>query len=63
MSDAENGKYSTSIVVYAALLWLYNKESKLGEIMNPSDDKEGIALESLRSPKRVRTANGLNDDF
>src|SRR5271163_4169499 len=43
--DAEKGKASSSIVVYAALLWLYDQLDQLDEVADPSRDREGLALE------------------
>jgi len=61
--DAEKGKGSTGIVVYAALLWMYDQLYQLEEIANPSQDKEGIALEMAKQRTRVRKGRGLADDF
>jgi transcriptional regulator with XRE-family HTH domain len=61
--DAEKGKASTGIVVYAALLWLYDLLSPLEDIADPSGDREGLALEAVRRRKRVRKSSGLDNDF
>ena len=61
--DAEKGKTSTGIVVYTALLWLYDRLAPLEDVADPSRDKEGLALEAVRSRKRVRKSGGLDNDF
>lgn len=61
--DAEKGKAATGIVVYAALLWLYNQLEQLNEVADPSKDFEGLSLASMRERKRVRKGKGLDNDF
>ncbi len=61
--DAEKGKPSTGIVVYTALLWLYDHLDQLFEVADPAKDLEGIALDSHRQRQRVRVEKGLNNDF
>ena len=61
--DAEKGKATTGIVVYAALLWLYDLLSPLEDIADPTRDKEGLALEAVRRRKRVRKSAGLDNNF
>jgi transcriptional regulator with XRE-family HTH domain len=61
--DAEKGKPSTGIAVYAALLWAYDLLSPLTLLAHPLDDKEGVALAQAKESKRARTTKGLNNDF
>jgi len=61
--DAEKGKPSTGMVVYAALLWLYDLLSELDEVADPSSDKVGLILEMSRQPKRVRKSKHLENNF
>ncbi len=61
--DAEKGKPSTGMVVYAALLWLFDQLDQLDEVADPSRDTEGLALESTRLRQRVRKGRGLDNDF
>lgn len=61
--DAEKGKGSTGIAVYAALLWLYDQLDQLEGIADPSKDKEGLALELAKVRSRVRKGKGLSNDF
>jgi DNA-binding XRE family transcriptional regulator len=63
ISDAENGKASTSIAVYAAMLWVFGMADQLAQIADPDADDEGKALESARLPTRARQQRTLNDDF
>ena len=58
--DAEKGKASTGIVVYAALLWLYDMLNQLEEVANPANDKERPILQENG---RVRKGRRLDNDF
>jgi hypothetical protein len=51
------------MVVYAALLWLYDLLSELDEVGDPSSDNEGLMLESTRQRTRARKSKGLDNDF
>lgn len=61
--DAEKGKPSTGMVVYAALLWLYDLLAELDEVAEPANDREGLTLESARQRTRARKSKGLDNDF
>lgn len=61
--DAEKGKPSTGMVVYAALLWVFDLLGQLDEVADPSTDKEGLALDALRGRKRARKSAGLDNEF
>lgn len=61
--DAEKGKVSTGMVVYAALLWLYDQLDQLGEVADPAKDKEGLLLESANVRQRARKGRGVDSDF
>lgn len=61
--DAEKGKANTGMVVYAALLWLYDQLDQLSEVADPSKDIEGLTLESVHERQRVRKGRGLDSDF
>jgi hypothetical protein len=54
---------STGMVVYAALLWLYDQLDQLNEVADPSNDEEGLTLDSVRQRQRVRKGKGLDNDF
>jgi transcriptional regulator with XRE-family HTH domain len=63
VADAERGKPSTSIAVYAALLWVYGLAGRLADAADPGADVEGARLALLRTPLRARQRKNLNDDF
>jgi len=60
--DAEHGKPTTGIVVYAALLWAYDLLDQLDTVAEPTLDEEGLALLPPRERARARTGQ-LDDDF
>ena len=57
--DAEKGKPSTSIGVYAALLWAYDLLTPLSDLANPNTDEQGLTLASTKEKTRVRKSKGL----
>jgi transcriptional regulator with XRE-family HTH domain len=61
--DAEKGKTSTGLVVFAALLWVYNELNQLEGIADPSIDRTGQSLEIAKMPTRVRKRKVLDNDF
>ncbi|HMO20812.1 MAG TPA: helix-turn-helix transcriptional regulator [Candidatus Melainabacteria bacterium] len=64
--DAEKGKLSTGIAVFAALLWLYDQLDQLDEVALPERDAEGIVFESASRRIRAGRVNGtreLDNDF
>ncbi|PYS54476.1 MAG: hypothetical protein DMG13_08140 [Acidobacteria bacterium] len=61
--DAENGKPSTGIAVYAALLWVYDLLSPLPDVANPAKDEQGLILASAQEKTRVRKSGDLDNDF
>jgi transcriptional regulator with XRE-family HTH domain len=61
--DAENGKASTGIATYAALLWAYGLLSPFGELADPLKDEEGLALASRQEGRRARKSGELDNDF
>src|SRR3977135_3536801 len=52
VAAAEKGKPSTSVAVYAALLWAYGLVDRLSDLADPSTDEEGTRLALARSPAR-----------
>jgi|ERR1017187_3830382 transcriptional regulator with XRE-family HTH domain len=61
--DAEKGKPSTGIVVYAGLLWLYNLLTSFEDLADPLKDQEGLSRLSAKERTRVRKSGGLDNDF
>jgi transcriptional regulator with XRE-family HTH domain len=63
VADAEKGKPSTGIAVYAALLWTYGLSNQLTEIAGPTQDKEGAILSLRRERARTSRSGSLSNDF
>lgn len=61
--DAERGRPTTGMVVYAALLWLYDILPSLEDIADPAKDAIGFALEDAHGKRRVRKKVTLDNDF
>jgi transcriptional regulator with XRE-family HTH domain len=61
--DAENGKASTGVGVYAALLWAFDLLLPFEELADPLKDEEGIALAFRRENRRARKSGELDNDF
>src|SRR5260370_32400159 len=54
VAAAERGKPSTSVAVYAALLWAYGLIDRLADLADPATDEEGTPLARRRRPVRAR---------
>jgi len=63
VADAEKGKPSTGIAVYAALLWAFDLLGQLDAVADPSRDAEGQALARSREPSRARRSKVMDNDF
>jgi len=64
VADAEKGKPSTNVAVYAALLWTYGLIDGLADLADPSNDEEGARLARMREPARARhRRRTLSNDF
>jgi len=63
VSDAETGKASTGVAVYAALLWAYGLLDPLDQLADPLKDKEGLALAAAKESKRARKSGDLDNEF
>jgi transcriptional regulator with XRE-family HTH domain len=57
VADAEKGKPSTAIAVYAAMLWALDLLGQMSDVATPERDEEGqtLALARERSRARPRT--------
>jgi ribosome-binding protein aMBF1 (putative translation factor) len=63
VADAENGKLSTAIAVYVALLWALDLLDHLEKVADPGADSEGLALALARERSRSKQNTALDDDF
>ena len=63
VADAEKGKPSTSVAVYAALLWTYGLIDRLADLADPSKDEEGSRLALAPAPARARHRQKLSNEF
>jgi transcriptional regulator with XRE-family HTH domain len=63
VADAEKGKPSTGIAVYAALLWAFDQLGQLAAVADPSRDSEGQALAMSRERSRARRGGAADNDF
>lgn len=63
LADAEKGKPTTSVVVYAAALWALGLIEDMRGLADPDRDSEGKALERVRSPKKAHHTKVLDNDF
>ena len=63
VSNAEQGKPSTGIAVYIALLWAYDLLEPLGKVADPTLDVEGQSLTIGRQRARTRYAKSMDNNF
>lgn len=63
VADAEKGKVTTAVAVYAALLWVYDLMGPWSDLAEPSEDSEGLALSEGRERARSRIGKELDNDF
>ena len=63
ISDAEQGKPTTSVVVYLALLWAYDLLDDTNNLANPLNDEIGLRLLEAKQPKRSKTRKVIDNDF
>jgi transcriptional regulator with XRE-family HTH domain len=63
VADAEKGKPSTGIAVYAALLWALDLLGPMSDLAAPERDDEGQTLALARERARARPKTGLSNDF
>ena len=63
VADAEKGKPSTGIAVYAAMLWALGLLDQMADVAVPEKDEEGQTLALSRERARARPKAGLNNDF
>ena len=67
VADAEKGKASTGIAVYAAMLWAFDLLNQITDVAAPEKDDEGQTLALSRERARARPLSGaktgLDNDF
>jgi transcriptional regulator with XRE-family HTH domain len=63
VADAEKGKASTGVGVYAAMLWALDLLDQLDLVAAPERDEEGQTLALARERARARPRTELSDDF
>lgn len=63
VADAEKGKHSTAIAVYAALLWAYGLLDSFTYLADPAHDEEGLSLARAEERERARQRDELDNDF
>ena len=63
VADAEKGKPSTGVAVYAALLWAYDLLGQFDAVADPASDVEGQALARTRERSRARRGRAPDNDF
>jgi transcriptional regulator with XRE-family HTH domain len=63
VADAEKGKPSTGIAIYAALLWALDLLDHMAEVADPSKDEEGQRLALSREPSHARPPRKEDNDF
>jgi transcriptional regulator with XRE-family HTH domain len=63
VADAEKGKPSTGIAVYAAMLWALDLIDQIADVAAPERDEEGQILALSRERARARPKAGLDNDF
>lgn len=63
VADAERGKPSTGIAVYAAMLWALDLLQQMEEVALPERDDEGQTLALSRERGRARPKTSPDNDF
>lgn len=63
IADAEKGKPSTGIAIYAGLLWAYGLTEQLSNVADPDADEEGRLLAKRSERVHARSAKVLDNDF
>src|ERR1700722_12158208 len=61
IADAEKGKPSTSIAVYAALLWTFGLLEQLKQAADPGKDEEGKIHARAKGRSRARASGELDN--
>ena len=63
VSDAEQGKITTGIAVYTALLWAYDLHGPMDQLADPTMDETGLAMSLRRERARAEQPGDLVNEF
>lgn len=63
VADAEKGKPSTGIAIYAGLLWALGLTEQLARVADPDADEEGRLLAKQRERVHARSPRAIDNDF
>ena len=63
VSDAEQGKITTGIAVYTALLWAYDLHGPMDQLADPTMDETGLAMSLRRERARAEKPGELDNEF
>lgn len=63
VADAEKGKPSTGMAVYAAMLWALDLLDQMDEVARPERDEAGQRLALVHERQRARPKGRLDNDF
>lgn len=61
--NAEQGKPTTSVVIYMALLWAYDLLQAVDDLANPLRDEVGLRLIEAKKTKRSKARKVMDNDF
>lgn len=63
VSDAEQGKITTGLAVYTALLWAYDLLDPMEQLADPATDETGLAMSMRRERARAEKPEKLDNEF
>lgn len=63
VADAEKGKPSTGIAIYAGLLWVFDLIEQLEKVADPYTDEEGRLLAKRDERINAGSPKALDNDF
>ncbi len=63
VSDAEQGKITTGIAAYTALLWTYDLLGPMEQLADPTADETGLAMSMRRKRARAEKPEELDNEF
>ena len=63
VSDAEQGKITTGIAAYTALLWTYDLLGPMERLADPTTDETGLAMSMRRERARAEKPEELDNEF